>query len=215
MRGLKASRILVIVSVLFFAIAASPLYFGACEVSPFGIRLLSVASPHKPLSLALLLLAIAGALHPSVRAAWHRRSTLTFYALAAGVMWVFSLGPAPTLMNRPFIYKAPYAWLMMLPGVDGVRVPARFWMLAALCLSVAAGLALRHLGTKWPRAAPALAVVACVGLSDRCLADAIPMDAPPAPRPIHTGAVARLDLRSSPGTTRWCSTVRSSIDGRS
>ncbi len=53
------------------------------------------------------------------------RSALTFYALAAVVMWLFSLGPAPTLMDRPIIYKAPYAWLMMLPGVDGVRVPAQ------------------------------------------------------------------------------------------
>src|SRR4051812_33216721 len=139
-RGPRVARILVIVSVVLFAIAASPLYFGAWKFSPFGLRLLSVAPPHKPLSVALLLLAIAGALHPSVRAAWRRRSALTFYALAAAVMWVFSLGPAPTLMNRPFIYKAPYAWLMMLPGVDGVRVPARFWMLAALCLAVAGGL---------------------------------------------------------------------------
>ncbi len=197
-RGLKASRVLVIVSVLFFAIAASPLYFGAWKFSPFGMRLLSVATPHKPLSVALLLLAAAGALHPSVRAAWQRRSALTFYALAAGVMWVFSLGPAPTLMNRPFIYKAPYAWLMMLPGVDGVRVPARFWMLAALCLSVAAGLALRHLGTKWPRAARALPLVACVGLLIDAWPTPIPMDAPPAPRPIHSGAVARLDLPLEP-----------------
>jgi hypothetical protein len=197
-RGPRVSRVLVIVSVVFFAIAASPLYFGAWKFSPFGLRLLSVATPHKPLSVALLLLAIAGALHPSVRAAWQRRSALTFYALAAAVMWVFSLGPAPTLMNRPFLYKAPYAWLMMLPGVDGVRVPARFWMLAALCLAVAGGLALRRLESKWPRAARALPVVACVGLLMDAWPTRIPMDAPPAPRPIHTGAVARLDLPLEP-----------------
>jgi hypothetical protein len=194
----KASRILVVLALVFFAIAASPLYFGAWKFAPFGLRLLSVATPSKPLSLALLLLAIAGALHPSVRAAWQRRSALAFYALAAGVMWVFSLGPAPTLMDRPFIYKAPYAWLMLLPGVDGVRVPARFWMLAALCLAVAGGLALRHLATKWPRAARALPVVACFGLFIDAWPTGIPMFAPPAPRPIHTAAVARLDLPLEP-----------------
>jgi MFS family permease len=50
-------------------------------------------------------------------------------------MWLLSLGPAPTFLDRPIIYDAPYAWLMLLPGVEGIRVPARFWMLAALCLA--------------------------------------------------------------------------------
>ena len=32
-------------------------------------------------------------------------------------------------------------WLMRLPGFDGLRVPARFWMMALVCLSVVAALA--------------------------------------------------------------------------
>jgi hypothetical protein len=113
-------------------------------------------------------------------------------------MWLFSLGPAPTLMNRPFLYKAPYAWLMVLPGVDGVRVPARFWMLAVLCLAVAAGLALRHITLRWPRTAKVLPLVACIGL----LSDSwpVPMDTwrPPDFRPNQTRAVARLELPVNP-----------------
>jgi hypothetical protein len=123
---------------------------------------------------------------------------MTFYALAALAMWLFSLGPAPTLMDRPVLYKAPYAWLMMLPGGEGVRVPARFWMLAALCLAIAASLALRQLIARWPRFARAIPAIACVGI----LADGWPrpivMEKRPAPRPSHTRVVARLDLPPVP-----------------
>jgi hypothetical protein len=197
-RRVRVSRALVLSSTFFFAVAASPLYFGAWKLEPAGLRLLSVGTPHKPLSVALLLLAAAGVMHPAVRMAWQRRSSMAFYALAALVMWLFSLGPAPTLMNRPFIYKAPYAWLMALPGVDGIRVPARFWMLAVLCLSVAGGLALIKLKTRWPKLANVLPAIACVGL----LADAWPvpiaMQQPPASRPNHAPAVARLELPVGP-----------------
>jgi hypothetical protein len=195
---LRAASVLVAVAMVFLAAAASPFCFGPWKLEIRGLRLLSVGAPHKPLSVALLLLAAAGALHPSVRTAWRRRSALTFYALAAVVMWLFSLGPAPTLMDRPFIYKAPYAWLMALPGVDGVRVPARFWVLAVLCLAVAAGLAMRQLTARWPRLGAALPVLASIGL----LADSWPepMRTPQRPelRPIHTRAVARLELPINP-----------------
>jgi len=195
---LKIARVVVLIAVLFFAIAASPFYFGPWKLDIGGVRLLSVGTPHKPLSVGLLFLVIAAAMHPSVRTAWRRRSALAFYALAAVAMWLFSLGPAPTLLNRPIIYKAPYAWLMLLPGVDGIRVPARFWMLAAMCLSIAGGLAIRQLTARWPRFARALPVVACLGV----LADSwplmIPMEKPPASRPVHTRAVARLELPAKP-----------------
>ena len=93
------------------------------------------------LAVAVLLAVVAFAFHPSIRAGWARRSALAFYTLGGVAMWLFSLGPAPTLMNQPLLYKAPYAWLMLVPGVEGVRVPARFWVLATLCLAVACAVA--------------------------------------------------------------------------
>ena len=33
-------------------------------------------------------------------------------------------------MDQRALYQAPYGWLMRLPGFDGLRVPARFWMMA-------------------------------------------------------------------------------------
>ncbi len=195
---LKLARVLVGLAFFFFAIAASPVLWGPWKIEVFGLRLLSVGTPHKPLSVGLLAVVIAGAMHPSVRTAWRRRSTMAFYALAAAAMWLLSLGPAPTFLDRKLIYKAPYAWLMLLPGVEGIRVPARFWMLAALCLAVAAALAIRQLMARWPRYARAIPVVACVGI----LIDAWPvpifMEKRPADRPSHTRAVARLDLPAVP-----------------
>jgi hypothetical protein len=194
----RAVHVLLAFSALFLAVAASPIFFGAWKLDIGGLRVLSVTAPHKPLSIALLLLAVAAALHPALRFAWRRRSPLAFYSLAAFVMWLFSLGPAPTLLNKPFIYKAPYAWLMILPGVEGVRVPARFWMLAVLCLAVASGLALRHLTARWPRLSTALPVLAAAGLLSDSWPAAMQMPSPPELRPIRTRAIARLELPIGP-----------------
>ena len=59
----------------------------------------------------------------------------------------------------------PYSWLMMLPGYDTVRVPARFAMLAALCLSVVAALAFARLTgrARWVIRAP-LATMVVAGI---------------------------------------------------
>jgi hypothetical protein len=198
-RRLRIVPALVLLAVVFLIIAPTPILFGAWKLDLFGLRLLSVGTPHKPLTVAIVLLMAAAALHPTVRALWTRRSPLAFYLLAAFAMWLFALGPAPTLLNQPILYKAPYAWLLSVPGVEGVRVPARFWMLAVLCLSAAAGLALVRLGNRWPRFRRALAVAACAGI----LADGWPAPMrtpePPDRRPNRTAAHARLDLPINDG----------------
>lgn len=210
---LRIARILLAASAVFAIVAATPSYFGPWKIEIFGLRLLSVTTSYKPLSTAFLLLTAAGLLHPAVRTAWRRRSSLTFYALAAVAMWLFSLGPQPTLMNEPILYKAPYSWLMMLPGVDGVRVPARFWMLGALCLAVAAGLALRQLAARWPRAARALPILASVLVLAEAWPRPIAMWRPPAPRPSHARGWRGSICRSIPSMTSACCTGRSHIGG--
>jgi hypothetical protein len=191
---LRISRALVVAGLILVAVAGSALYAGPWKIEIAGVRLLSVGTPHKPFSIALLLFIAAAAAQPALRTAWRRRSVLAFYALAAAVMWLFSLGPLPTFMDRPVIYKAPYAWLMAVPGVEGVRVPARFWMLAALCLAVAAGLAVQHLTARWPRLAGAVPVLASIGLLLDSWPVAMRMQHPPALRPVHAPAIARLEL---------------------
>jgi hypothetical protein len=197
-KRLRAVRVLTGLAIVFAVVASTPLLFGAWKLEIGSVRILSVGTPHKPLSIAFLLLAVAGALHPSIRSAWARRSALVFYVLGAAVMWLLSLGPVPTLMNEPIIYKAPYTWLMALPGVEGVRVPARFWMLSVLCLAAAAALAVAQLLARFPRARTVLPLAACAGILVDGWQVPLVLHEPPGRRPNRTNAVARLELPINP-----------------
>jgi hypothetical protein len=183
--------------VLLLIGGAVPFFLGRWQLTIGGIRLLSIARADKPLTLAAMAALASVALLPRVREAFRRRSVLAFYLLAAFAMWVFALGPDPTLMEQRALYQAPYSWLMRLPAFDGLRVPARFWMMALACLSVVAALAVDRLGGRARRIVVALAVV---GL----LIDGWPRQfrVLPAPqlRPSPPGVVARLDLPSSDAT---------------
>jgi hypothetical protein len=82
-------------------------------------------------------------------------------ALLAVVGFLLSLGPSPPLLGGSTL--APYAWLSTLPGIEGMRAPARFAALVTLGLGGLAALgaaALRRHGTAWGR----IAVVAAVPL---------------------------------------------------
>jgi F5/8 type C domain len=194
LRRLRATRLLLAGALLFGIVAATPLWLGPWKLDVFGIRLLSVRTAQKPFSVAVLLAVVAFALHPSIRAGWGRRSALAFYTLAAVAMWLFSLGPAPTLMNKPLLYKAPYAWLMLVPGVEGVRVPARFWVLATLCLAVACALALGYIVERLPTLRRPLVAIVAVLVLVEAWPVGLPLIEAPAWRPSSTSAVSRLEL---------------------
>jgi hypothetical protein len=121
--------------------AAVPVVYGTWRVTIGRVRVLSISRADKPLTLAFVSALALLYLQPRVRAAIRVRSPLAFYALAALAMWVCALGPDPTFMNRPIMYQAPYGWLIHVPGFDGLRVPARFWMMSLACLSVVAAIA--------------------------------------------------------------------------
>ena len=91
-----------------------------------------------------------------------------FYVLATAAMYLLCFGPRPRFLGEPFMYRAPYSWLMALPGYDAVRVPARFAMLAALCLSVVAALSFVRLTrrARWSIRAPLAAMVVAGVLVD-------------------------------------------------
>lgn len=78
--------------------------------------------------------------------AWRDRR-FQFYAGAAAIMTALAFGPAAEGRTAAMLWH-PYSWLAWLPGFSGLRVPTRMYMLAVLCLAIAAGLALARL---WPR----------------------------------------------------------------
>ena len=132
------------------------------EVRLFRTQVLSVANPVKPLTWALAALMLLSITSAPVRRAWSQRSVLGFYATAAVVMWVLCLGPAPTWMGEPLMYRGPYALLMSLPGFSSLRVPARFWMLSVVCLSVIGAVLFDRIGARFPALRRGLAAVVVI-----------------------------------------------------
>jgi hypothetical protein len=178
----------------------------------------SVSSVEQPLVIALIALAVLVAVR--VRDREGARTPVLFYVAAGVLMWTLTLGPVPKFFGRPVLAAglhalAPYSWLLVLPGFDSLRAPARFWMMAVLCLSVAAALLLARVlpsSRSWRYAIVPL--LACGILSDSW-ASALPVV--PARRilncakpPGDAGALAllplgdtRIDLTGMDLAKRW------------
>jgi hypothetical protein len=190
-RRLVLRRLFAGLFVLLAIATALPMVYGSWRLTIGGVRLLSIARADKPFALALVAFFSWMSVLPAFAAAARRRSPLAFYALAAFAMWVFALGPDPEMLGHRVLYQAPYGWLMRLPGFDGLRVPARFWMMALVCLGVLAALAVDRLSGRTRRI---VASAALVGL----LLDGWPrvfiVLAEPDRRPAPPGVFARLDL---------------------
>jgi hypothetical protein len=185
-RSARASRALIGIGAFFAVIAASAWYFG-----PWHIPGLSVGTPYKPFSLAFFCWLAAIGASPTVRSAYGRKSTLTFFVLASIVLFIFSLGPSPRFLGQQFLYQPPYSWLMRLSIFgDSVRVPARFAMPAILALSAAASLAFARLAAN--RRPIAFGVVAAAIAADSWITP-LPVLLPP---PAWPSSVASADFAS-------------------
>jgi hypothetical protein len=191
LRQRRIKIVLLVAFVLLLVATAIPLVYGAWRLTIGGVRLLSIGRADKPFTLALIAGLALLLLLPRVRAAISRRSLLAFYLIAALILWVCALGPDPTVMDRRFIYQAPYGQLMRLPGFDGLRVPARFWTMTLACLSVVAGLAVQRMR---PSRRQLFAGIACAGiLLDGWPRRFIVVDTPEL-RPSPPGVTSRIDL---------------------
>ena len=125
-------------------------------------------------------------------------SVASFYVVAALITWALAWGPRPSLHGEPFLPYGPYSLLQLLPGMDSLRVPSRFWMMTVMCLSVLTALGAAALLRGRHRTATAVVVVvAATGL----LADGwttIPAAAilppPPDPESMRGGTALTLPL---------------------
>jgi hypothetical protein len=157
-------RVAIVLTAATALVSLSAVALGSWRLDVFGIRLLSVSNPIKPLTLSLVFALLLALTSPGLRRAYRARSVLAFYAAAGFIMWLLSLGPAPTLMGKPLMYRGPYQLLMYLPGFNSLRVPARFWMVTTLCLAVVGALVFDRLASKFGRARVALAALVSIGV---------------------------------------------------
>lgn len=136
-----AIRVLLIVAAFSAAGVVGVLALGPWQLDLGFIRA-SASSVRKPLLVGMTAVALATLLAPGLRAAARRPSMTGFYLIAAGATWLLALGPIVTFMGVPTGVEGPFAWLLALPGTNGLRVPARFWSITVLCLAVVAGTSL-------------------------------------------------------------------------
>lgn len=155
----------------------------------FGGLRVSVTDPYKPWTVAILLMGVWTLTTARVRDAWTHRSPLAFYSLATVALWLFALGPTARVFGERILYKAPYAWLMELPGIGTeLRAPARFAMVAALTLAVAAALAYQRLTAGRSARVRNLALLV-VGLAIAAESWVYPFSIAPAPSPLDVPSV--------------------------
>jgi hypothetical protein len=129
-----------------------------------GRVLLSVANPVKPLTFVLAIGILLLLTSARVRSAYSRQSVLCFYAVTGFVTWLLSLGPSPSFMGEELMYRGPYALLMFWPGFNALRVPARFWMLTVLCMSVVGAMVFTRLAEHLGRKRIAVAALIALGV---------------------------------------------------
>ena len=116
---------------------------------PWDVRLgpisISVSRAYKPIGIAIDLFLVAAMLSPRFTALIRSGSLAGLYSTGAVVAAICALGPVGRIYSHRFWYKAPFAWLMTMPGFDSVRVPARFGIIVALCLTVLVALIVARL----------------------------------------------------------------------
>jgi hypothetical protein len=184
-------RLLAAVAAAYALAAATILVFGPWRVD-LGIARLTVSTLERPLLIGVPALIAAMALSPRVRTAAIRRRNLAFYVVAAISMWLLALGPRVTVMGRNTGARGPFELLMLLPGADGLRVPARFWIMSIFCLAVVGGFVIEELLAKRGRRVVAV-VTAAIALG--VLSDGWVNPIPAIPLPVQPFPAATLKDR--------------------
>ncbi len=130
---------------------------------------LRATSARRPLEYAAVLLVVAAWLSTPLRDTMRRHAAdLTPWLVTALAFSVLmSLGPRPLVGGRPLVDVDVYEFFYTyVPGYSGLRVPARFGMIAGCLLAVLGGYALASLA-RWRRAGSlALTVVGGLFLAE-------------------------------------------------
>jgi hypothetical protein len=153
------SRVVAVIAVIYWLAIVSILLVGPWRID-LGALHLSVSSLRKYLLVALPATVLWMVLSPRVRAVASGRPLLGFYAVGAVLTWTLALGPTVTSMGTNTHATGPFALLMILPGMDSLRVPARFWVITVICLGVVAGLVAAELVEPRRRLARAVLTIA-------------------------------------------------------
>jgi hypothetical protein len=167
---------------------------GLAFVAGMGAVLIGEKS-YKVFGVAIDLALLAVVSSPRFTGLVRAGSLPALYAAGAAAAAILALGPVGRVLGHRFWYTPPFSWLMSLPGFDHVRVPARFMVIEAVCLSVLAALAMTRI---WPvvtrRSVMATAIVAAAIVIDGWMV--VPVVTLPASQPVPVSADLVVELPS-------------------
>ncbi len=165
-RMVGVARWIAVAAAVIYALAGTLILLGGSGRYRVGPARISITNFGRVTLVAIACATVAWALLPRERrgrvvASW--RSPVAAFVAVTLVAWWLSLGPVPQAEGKPLGGPAAYAWLYAhVPGVDGLRVPARMGFIAALGVAMLAGFGLHSLARRWPRGAGSVCSLACV-----------------------------------------------------
>jgi hypothetical protein len=170
------------ISIAFFAVGMVVYVLGDVSYKVFGI--------------AIDLGIIAVLMSPRFETLVRSGSIGGLYATGLVATSILALGPVGRVLGHRFWYKAPFAWLMELPGFESARVPALFSSIQILCLAVLAALAVIRI---WP-VVTRWSVIATAGIAIAIVIDGwaivpVAIVPPPLPVPVNADLVVELPTR--------------------
>jgi len=71
------------------------------------------------------------------------------FASVATVLYILCLGPELRVFGRTTGIPLPFRLLQFIPGLNGIRAPSRFVLLAGIIIAVGAGIYISKLSRKW------------------------------------------------------------------
>jgi hypothetical protein len=185
---------------------------GPIQTDVAGIPI-SLTRPFKSFSVALSGMLLLALTSRRMQSAWSRADHVGFYAVVAALTWLAALGPQPRLFGETLLYRGPYDLLVMAPGIGGLRVPARFWVMTTICLSVLAAFGCRHLlASRLARHAPWVMGAVVVAFLAESFMVIAPAAVPTAERGVTLTAVA-VDLPLGEITEDIAATYRAVVGG--
>jgi hypothetical protein len=148
--------------------------------------------------LALAVVALAGTWRRGAAGADSvRRAAVAVYGAVLAAAVILSLGPQPALFGHTLPFPGPYAWFVaIVPGLDGLRVPARLGMIVALALAVLAALGLDRLTRGRTRRVRGVLVASC----------ALAILVEGLPRPQTATRIPSKDMSANRAAFEWLST---------
>lgn len=192
--GLRRLRLVVgVASAIYVGAIVVRVLFGGWAVSLPGLTI-STYDLDKLLPQGLLFWFLSALLSPVGAWAYRRHSAFAFYGVGTLLLFVLTLGPEARFLGHDFMAHSLYKALLWLPGYDSLRVPARFWMLATVCVSALVGLSFARLVPSTSRVRLVVLVVAALGIVAEGWVDWPTVTVPPPSTVLHRAESGVLEL---------------------